>query len=505
MSVLSIFQKVNNGFHSLSSENEPMSRSPDGPSNHKFFSPEASAVVSRVVSSTGLDKAYKSLRFSESSRVMSIPSRHECLAPGMDLWWSSMDYHGFKQTRIQESKAGLDKASFNFQKAQDSDVLVDMCILVVSDRNVISSHLTSNLAVALSAYEEEINTDAVGAPVFPHRRVRSSVTQASINSKEYALAVQGPLSKLLHNVIVYDTGKRHAQEQMTRQSFDEDVREHKQATSYMDSQPDSYIVGSERGSSLCDDGDLSPLLLADSFDASQVRYNENFLLRKIIRSGSALCYLWDPHLPDPDEDSALNFSEDMSPRRRRRRQGSSLPPCIPIPRECSTVYPPMRRSSAPACLISSQQTYSLLKDHADVVVEQNFPAEEVEASSCVSATTASSAKSCEAEGVLSVDDWLSLFRITTSRVASIPHTPPPPVPKKANRRVSLGLVTSRELDVIPESTSSGLVSPPEGEEEDEEEEDEEEGREEEEVLHRSSGGGGESLLALSLRGINYNQ
>ena len=479
--------------------NGVMSWSPDGPSSHNFSSPSPHELPnSRLLSSSGLEKAYKSLRFSDTRRVITIKSRHECLAPGMDLWWTPMDYSGFKQTRINESRSGLDIASFNFQKANDNDVLVDFRILVVSNESVISSALTSNLAAALTSYEEEINRDAVadGGENASKFRVRSSVTQVPHNSKEYALAVQGQNGLLLHNVIVYDNSKRGLKECATGCRYsgspDNGEREHKQATSYIESQPDSYIVSSMSCGANSDGVNLSPLLLSDAFDAAQVPVGENFLLRKIIKSGSALSYICEekdkastvsiaPIRPD------VQFSRDLSPRRRRRRrsQKGTTPLCIPLASDRCASFPPSRRSSAPGALVSRQHHYSLLRDHADVVLGQwssqplrahtaldNIDFDSAESLSCsfssTSSCTTNSTTSVEGNRVLSVDDWVCLFRVSVSRSKDAAPTAPPMVQKVPCRRVSLGLMTSHELDgpllnfatLEKDSTSSDVTVPP---------------------------------------------
>lgn len=493
MPTSSIFQKdFDTG---VSNSNGVMAWSPDGPSSHNFSSPSPGDLPgARLMSTSGLEKAYKSLRFSESRRVYSIPPRHECLAPGMDLWWTPMDYNGFKQTRINESKSGLDIASFNFQKAQDNDVLVDFRILVVSNESVITSALTSHLATALTSYEEEINEEAIAqdGESSPKFRVRSSVTQVPHNSKEYALAVQGQNGLLLHNVIVYDNSKRGAKELQTgcrdMVYSDDGVREHKQATSYIESQPDSYIVSGVSSGANSDDVNLSPLLLSDSFDAAQVPVGENFLLRKIIKSGSALSYVCEekvPRIEIPPRRADAHFSRDLSPRRRRRRKRNGTTPlCIPPPSDCSPGFQPMRRCSAPGALVSHQLHYSLLRDHADVVLGHlpsqplratsaldNLILESRESLSCSVSTNSSCTtnSTTSAEGlVLSVDDWVTLFRVAASRTKiATPPSPSPMVQQVPCRRVSLGLVTSRELDghvmqvgAREEVVKSIVISPP---------------------------------------------
>lgn len=440
--------------------------------------------------SAGLVKAYKSLRFSELSRVMTIPSRHECLAPDMDLWWSHSDYNGFKQTRILEGSSGIDFAS-----TQDKSKFVDLRVLLLSNESAISSPIMRNFAAALSEFEEELNRGEGSEGVCV--RLRSSVCQVNHNSKEYALAVQGPAKSLHYNVIVYDNSRRTrpCQLQLERGSrqdscVDASERDRKQATSYVDSSPNSYIVSPDLGSVSSDSINLSPLLLSD-FDAAQVPSDENFLLCKIIKSGCALGFVCEEPSASLDCSSPY-FAPELSPRRRRK--SSSAPMCIPLPTDFVAAFPSSADDLPPAVAPSRHQHYSLLRDHADVVVGLHYtplPSSSEGAPASLddrapppmrpSPLTVSMSDGSEISSsslrAVSVAHWLQLFRVTLARAAAL--APSPLAAKKSPsplilRRLSLGIVTSHELD-------ASFSSP---------------------RLPGASDRSGESLLSRSLRGTS---
>ena len=427
------------------------SSSPNGPSSHRLSFIKLQNPMyfeTNDLSTVGLEKAFKSLRFSDLSRVITIPSRHECLQPDMDLWWSNLDYMGFKQMRSQESQSGMDLASFNFQKTQANDELVDLRILFVSNECLLSSSLTQNLASALGVYEKELNQhraeelELTQRTEIPYKRVRSSVTRASHYSKEYALAVEGPAHDLPYNVVIFDSGRTMtAKDELERakHGIGEEEREHKQATSYAEDTHNSYIVNAGQSNTTTGTMNISPLLLSGSFDVSEVPFEENFLLKKIIKCGVALCYI----CQDPLNSSGISSIESCSPSQLAGIY--ELPMAIPSSEHdldaamenTTTFFPPVRRKSVPI-LISSRPTYSLLKDHADVLIDPTqsltnspsfVPLDGLEAllpenPRRSSKTTVEGQVNTPSSGInhasnprriLSVDDWLCLFRVTAQR------------------------------------------------------------------------------------------
>ena len=482
-----------------------LSHSPNGPSSRRFSAPNIG-----VDSDQGLEKAFKSLRFSDFTRVVMIPSRHECLAPGMNLWWTPQDYHSFKQMRIQESMSGIDLISFNFQTKHAQDELVDLRILIVSNESVLSSGLTRNLATALAQYQIELNGNndndnhITNHP--PFQRVRSSVTQVTHNSKDYALAVQSSSSGLQYNVILFDSGRRRlspkqelelANRQRHNTTAAELEREDKQAGSYVVSSCNSYLVKPDNGSSLSTSVNVSTLLLNDTSDSSDVPCDENHLLRKIIKSGTALSYICeDPCLPSPVEEwddhtrhrgasasqplaiplpstsySSFSSSPTSSPSCSPLNSISSSPgrgsgtsvssqlwqrrSSIPPPQRVSTSYMPLSslfEVEPPVLPPPPPPQYSLLRDHADVVLEHtplSSLAPALHGGGYTDTSSVQMSLSCSppppplsippplpspahvplfnthcgdsapsSHRILAVEDWLRLFRITATRTAA---------------------------------------------------------------------------------------
>ena len=376
--------------------------------------------------SPGRDKAKNSLSFSDICHVATIPSRDECLQPDMDLWWTYKDFIGFKQKRLRECQLGVDVASFNFQKAMAKDELVDIKILIISNERSLSSSLTQNLASALSFYEKELNVNEIELSEqtkIPHKRVRSSVTRVSLFSKEYALAIEGASRDLHYNVVIYDgrhMGNVHNKEWG---SVGEEWTGHDQASCCYYSDKMLPCVSK-----------MSPLLLVGVVDIS---FNENYLLRKIIKSGAALSYICD----DVPDSSSSSTSESCSP-------------CTLIEENPADHVPQVWNEIDPRLLFGS--TYSLLKDHADVLIgparskyfskrrsfsflssstSNSFMSLEGlqsakwrstsplrQTSPCDSSQTSiesrciSISSNCAMESpTLSVTDWLNLFRLTSRR------------------------------------------------------------------------------------------
>ena len=431
------------------------SPSPNGPSSYQLSYTQDNNKYFDCCDSSTLEKSHKSLSFSDVCHVATIPPRHECLQPDMDLWWTHKDFVEFKQKRLQEHQAGLDLVCCNFQKTQAKDELVDIKILIVSNESLLSSSLTQNLACALSIYEKELNQQRVSEieqnkhTDIPYKRVRSSVTRASHYSKDYASAVEGASRDLPYNVVIFDSGRAMAttsdQKGAIRGSIgDDDIDLNPSANN-------SIIVNK---CSVTTAINMTPLLMRGSFDVPDICFDENYLLRKIIKSGAALCYICD----DSSNSCCTDNSDDTSSVSLADSHVS-----IPIQShstslDCASKFSsPSAQSILNSHLRPLPSTYSLLKDHADVVVLHDQTNSNSSTPPLLSPSDSSPLvlegeltvsrpgipppkltcrlesshpqtvddrysynariinKSCEKYRVLSVDDWLFLFHLAIQR------------------------------------------------------------------------------------------